>query len=54
MEVTGQVHASAVLPYTHWIGGLVWPIVGVEAVAKRKNSFLASAENQSPVLQPAT
>jgi len=36
-------------PGTHWIGGWVGPIVGLNAVAKRK--IPASAGNRTPVVQ---
>jgi hypothetical protein len=42
MEVSGQLHAAAVLPPgkdppgTHWIGGCVDPIAGLNVLGTRK------------------
>jgi hypothetical protein len=57
MKVNGQLHAPASLPWgiapgTHWIGGGVGSIAGLDEVAKRK--LLASAGKQTPVVQFVT
>jgi hypothetical protein len=45
MEVSGQLHAPAVLPPgegapgTHWIGGWVDPRAGLDAVEKRNEKY---------------
>jgi hypothetical protein len=57
MEVSGQVHTSTALPQGK---GSPYPLdrrLGVpradlDAVAKRKNSFLAAARNRTLVIQP--
>jgi hypothetical protein len=37
---------------THWIGSWVTLRPGLDAVAKRKNPFIAPVENRTPVVQP--
>jgi hypothetical protein len=38
---------------THWTGGWMDPETGLDATAKiKKNSFVAPAENRTPVVQP--
>jgi hypothetical protein len=57
MDVSGQLHAPAVLPRgviapgNHWIGGWVGPRIGVGAVPKRKNNITATAGNWTAVVQ---
>jgi hypothetical protein len=56
MEASDQFHVPAALlvrkepPGTHWRGGWVGPIAGLDAVAKRK--IPAAARNRTPVVQP--
>jgi hypothetical protein len=57
MEVSGQLHTPAALPPgkqphgTHWIGGWVGPITGLDDVEKRKFLIIPGLELQ-PVIQP--
>jgi hypothetical protein len=39
-------------PLTHWIGGWEGSRAGMDAVAKRKISFIASAGNGNPIVRP--
>jgi hypothetical protein len=56
MEVSSQFHGPDALPLgkelpgSHWIGGWVGPIDGLDAVKKRKIS--APARNQILAVQP--
>jgi hypothetical protein len=55
MEVIGQLHSLATLPLrkeSPVLGGRVGPRTSVDVVVKRKNTFPASAENQTLVIQP--
>jgi hypothetical protein len=52
MEVSGQIHASAVVPPApsiHWLGDWVGSRVGLVTVAKRKNPFITPAGNLTSV-----
>jgi hypothetical protein len=57
MEVSGQLHATVALPPgkrvpdTHWIGGLVDPRAGLDAVLKRKIPSPCWDSNP-PIIQP--
>jgi hypothetical protein len=57
MVVSGQLHAQAALipgkyPSTHWIGSLVGPRAGVDAVVKTNYPFPIPVSNRTSVFQP--
>jgi hypothetical protein len=48
MEVSGQLNVSAALPVsTHWVGGWVGPIAGLDVVEKSKTLTLPGMETRS-------
>jgi hypothetical protein len=56
LEVSGQRHAPAALPRkeglsTHWIGGWVGLIAGLDVVEERKS--FALVRNPTPIVRPS-
>jgi len=54
MEMSSQTHRFTPCGkrrHTHWIGGWVGPISGLDAIAKRKSLIIVPAGNRTPAVQ---